>query len=374
MNIIIIGNSAGSILGFRLPLIVKLLSNGHSVTTFANDFTNEDILFLKNINVKAYNYKLDTSGINPVKEIKTIIQLYKIFKTIKPDVVFSYFSKPVIYSSIAAKLIGVKTIVGMIEGLGITYTIQPEGKSAKQKILINIQSTLYFIVSFCIDKLIVLNNDDELFFYKKFSFKNIINIGGIGVDLNEFAFSRVKTEPFNFIFIGRLLREKGIFNFLQAAEKIKIKFPHITFTVLGSIDKKNKNSISQELLNQYIAKGIINYPGLVANVKKYIENSTVFVLPSYYREGLPRSTQEALAIGRPVITTNGAGCSETVVDNLNGKLVDLYNLDSLYNAMVYMINNTDKLESMGKESRLIAENKYDIEKINSKIINILVDQ
>lgn len=374
MKVIIVGNSAGSILGFRLPLILKLLSNGHLVMAFANDFTNEEIRFLKSINVTAYIYQLDASGLNPVKEIKTIIQLYKLFNTIKPDVVFSYFSKPVIYSSIAAKLIGVKTIVGMIEGLGITYTIQPTGISFKQKILIGIQSTLYYIVSFCIDKLIVLNNADELFFKNWFSFKSIINIGGIGVDLKEFAFSQVKTEPFNFIFIGRLLREKGIFNFLKAAEKIKMKYPNITFTVLGSLDINNNNSISQELLDQYVAKDIINYPGLVSNVKEYIENSTVFVLPSYYREGLPRSTQEALAIGRPIITTNGAGCSETVIDNLNGKIVDLYSCDSLYNAMDYMINNTDKLQSMGKESRLISEQKYDIEKTNSRIMNILVDE
>jgi glycosyltransferase involved in cell wall biosynthesis len=374
MKVVIIGNSAGSILGFRLPLILELLNSGHSVIAVANDFKKEDILFLKSINVTSYIYQLDTSGLNPVKEIKTIIQLYKLFKIIKPDVTFSYFTKPVVYSSIAAKLFGVKTIVGMIEGLGITYTIQPSGISLKQKILICVQSTLYYIASFCIDKLIVLNNDDELFFKKWFNFKSIINIGGIGVDLKEFTFSEVKIEPFNFIFVGRLLKEKGIFNFLKVAEKIKIKYPNITFTVLGSLDKNNNNSISQELLDQYIAKNIISYPGLVTNVKEYIEISTVFVLPSYYREGLPRSTQEALAIGRPIITTSGAGCSETVIDNINGKIVDLYSSDSLYNAMDYMINNKDKLQSMGKESRVIAEQKYNLEKINSKIINILVDE
>ena len=371
MKIIVVGNSAGSILGFRLPLIMDFLNDGHSVTVVSNNFNGDDISFLNSINVTPISYDLEASGINPFKELRTIVQLYKLFKKFKPDIIFSYFTKPVIYSSIGAKLAGVKLIIGMIEGLGITYTISPEGIQLKQKIIIGIQSVFYYISSFCIDKLIVLNRDDEFFFKRWFRFKSIINIGGIGVDLEKYKFTQLKTTPFNFLFIGRLFREKGILNFLNAAEKIKKHYPKVTFTVLGSIDEKNLNSISKEFLEQYVDNSVIIFPGHVANVIEYIIDATVFVLPSYYREGLPRSTQEALAIGRPVITTSIAGCAETVINNVNGKIVDLYDYNSLYEAMEYMIINKDILPQMGKVSRKIAEEKYDIKKINLKILSIL---
>lgn len=371
MKVMIIGNSAGSILGFRLPLILDIVKSGHSVFAVANNFKEDDVTFLKQIGVVPLSFELDASGLNPFKEIKTILQLYNLMKVYKPDLVFSYFTKPVIYSSIVAKLIGITTIVGMIEGLGITYTMQPSGINLKQKIIMKIQSFLYYVSSYCIDELIVLNYDDEYFFKNNFNFKSINNIGGIGVDLEEFKFSELTVDPFNFLFIGRLLKEKGILYFLEASRRIKEKYPDITFTVLGSLDENNTNSISKNTLNEYIDDNIIIYPGLVKDVKKYIFNSTVFVLPSYYREGLPRSTQEALAMGRPIITTNSPGCSETVLENINGKLIDIHSSNSLYNAMEYMILNKYKLSAMGKESRILAEKKYDMKKINQRILNIL---
>lgn len=370
-TILIIGNSSGSIIGFRMPIIKELLSLNYDVFVAAPTFDELELKRLDDLSIKAYSYHLNSSGVNPIEEIKTIRSICDILRVVRPDCVFSYFTKPVIYSSIASKIVGVKKVIGMIEGLGITYTRPPSGFSLKQKMMMKIQSILYWISSFCLDPLIVLNSDDESFFIDNFSFRRVLNIGGIGVDLDFFSYKELNSEPIKFLFVGRLLKEKGIINFLESAEEVKKLHPECTFTVLGSIDKTNSNSISKSKLDEFIEKGVIDYPGLVNNVEEYIENCTIFVLPSYYREGLPRSTQEALAVGRPIITSNTAGCIETVDENKNGILIDPYSKDELKHAMLKLVCNKENLVSMGIHSRRIAVERFDQKVINKTILDII---
>ena len=152
---------------------------------------------------------------------------------------------------------------------------------------------------------------------------------------------------------------------------MKQKYPKVTFKIIGGLDHENPYGLTQEELNEVIDSGVIEYPGFVSNVAERIQDSAVFVLPSYYREGVPRSTQEAMAVGRPVITTDVPGCRETVVDGMNGFLVPKWDAEALADKMCYFIEHPEQINVMGLESFKIAQEKFDAEKINLKLIEII---
>ncbi|MGL4675769.1 MAG: glycosyltransferase family 4 protein, partial [Wohlfahrtiimonas sp.] len=200
--------------------------------------------------------------------------------------------------------------------------------------------------------------------------KKMDMLGGIGLDLNHYTYSQPIMNPINFLFIGRLLKEKGIFDFIQAARIVKSQYPNVKFTVLGSIDPHNQGALSQEQLNELLHEGLFEYPGYVSNIQDWIHQSSVFVLPSY-REGVPRSTQEAMAIGRPVITTDAPGCRETVIDGVNGFLVPKWDPEALAEKMIYFIENPQEINQMGQESHKIALEQFDAAKVNQKLCKLL---
>ncbi|MCR8684290.1 glycosyltransferase family 4 protein [Campylobacter ureolyticus] len=372
MKIFLIGNVASMMINFRKELITEL-SKDHEVFCLVSDYTQKDKDIIDSFGAIPLDYSLNSKGLNPLKDIIATINLYKIIKKHNPDIVFSFFVKPVIFSSIAAKFAKTKRVVGMIEGLGNAFTINPKGSSLKSKIIKFIQILLYKISLPLLDNLIFLQNDDKKDLVDKYKIKvkNIDILGGIGVDLDKFSYSTPKIKPIKFIFIARLLAQKGIFEYLEAAKTIKEKYKeNVEFIILGSFDEKNPFSLSKKVLDDYIKSGIITYPGFVNNPNEWIKNSSVFVLPSY-REGVPRSTQEAMAIGRAIITTNSVGCKETVVDGINGYLVPICDIKSLVSKMELFIKNPNLIDKMGKESRKIAEQKYNVKDVNKTLISFI---
>lgn len=373
-RIILIGNTTTSVLGFRSDLLKELVAQDNNVYVFVSEVIVDDLVKIESLGVIPIVYKLNRGGINPFVDILSIFILLKLIRKVQPDLVFSYFAKPVIYGAIAAKLARVPRVIGMIEGLGYPFTDQPEGISNKLRFIRIIQVYLYKLSIPLLDKIIFLNSDDPIDLLTRFNIKSkqIEILGGIGLDLGTYSYHPVEiNKVIRFLFIGRLLREKGIHEFIAAAEIVKNLYPNTVFTVLGAIDYKNPGALSQERLNSYIDKNLIEYIGHVSNVKDWIIKSHVFVLPSYYREGVPRSTQEAMAIGRPVITTNVPGCRETVIDGVNGFLVPKWNVEILAEKMIFLVNNPDKIKDMGKSSREIAEEKFDSKKVNQKMLQIL---
>jgi len=197
-------------------------------------------------------------------------------------------------------------------------------------------------------------------------------LGGIGVDLERFTYIPFDNQnPVSFVFIARLLREKGVYEYLEAAKKIKSEHPETTFYILGGFDDKNPFALRKSELDSYLSSGIVEYPGHVENVADYLIRSSVFVLPSFYREGVPRSTQEAMAIGRPIITTDVPGCRETVEDGINGYLIHPFDADDLADKMLKFIEQPELINKLGRESRRIAELKFDVNEVNGKLISIL---
>lgn len=374
MKIVIIGTVASSFYGFRADLIRMLLKKGYQVYAFTSESTAENLKKIEKLGAIPVIYNLNRGGLNPLADIMSTYKLAKKIQKIKPDLVFSYFSKPVIFGTIAAKLVKVPKVMGMLEGLGYTFTEQPEGLSKKIKFIKKIQVLLYKIALPQLDKLIFLNSDDpkDLLEQHLIKVKNVEILGGIGLNLKDYPYQPLTNiqQPLNFLFIGRLLKEKGIHDFLTAAKIVKEKYPETLFTVLGAIDSYNLGALQQTELNDLISSNIIHYPGHVNNVKDWIADSHVFVLPSY-REGVPRSTQEAMAIGRAIITTDVPGCRETLVDGINGFLVPRWNADVLAEKMIYFIENPEQICIMGNESHKIAVEKFDADKVNRRLIKIL---
>lgn len=370
---VMVGTTAACFYGFRSELIKSLSSKDITVYAFTTDNDALELDKISKLGAIPISYQLNRGGLNPLADMLATYKLAQQIKQLKPDLVFSYFAKPVIFGTLAAKIAKVKKIIGMLEGLGYTFTDQPNGLSSKTKLIKAIQVFLYKLALPKLDQLILLNHDDktDLLINNDIEVKETYILGGIGLDLNQYKYSpATKDLPIQFLFIGRLLKEKGIHDFIAAAQIVKQKFPKTTFTVLGGIDEANLGALTQGELTQYIDQNVIDYPGHVENIAEWIEQSHVFVLPSY-REGVPRSTQEAMAIGRPVITTDVPGCRDTVIDGVNGFLVPKWNPQALAEKMIYFIEHPEQVRMMGDQSHKIAIEKFDAEKVNQRLLEIL---
>ena len=372
-TIVMIGTTAACFYGFRSELIKSLKSKNITVYAFTTDDDALELEKISKLGAIPIFYQLNRGGLNPLADILATYKLAQQIKQLKPDLVFSYFAKPVIFGTLAAKIAKVPKIIGMLEGLGYTFTDQPNGLSPKTKLIKAIQVFLYKLALPKLDQLILLNHDDktDLLINNDIEVKETYILGGIGLDLNQYKYSpATKDLPIQFLFIGRLLKEKGIHDFIAAAQIVKEKFPQTIFTVLGGIDEANLGALTQGELTQYIDQNVIDYPGHVENIAEWIKQSHVFVLPSY-REGVPRSTQEAMAIGRPVITTDVPGCRDTVIDGVNGFLVPKWNPQALAEKMIYFIEHPEQVRMMGDQSHKIAIEKFDAEKVNQRLLEIL---
>lgn len=374
MKIVIIGTVASSFYGFRAELIKALREKQHIIYAFTSEYSMDDLKKIEELGAIPVTYELNRGGMNPLADAKATYALSKKIKEVAPDLVLSYFSKPVIFGTLAARMAKVPRVIGMLEGLGYAFTDQPEGLNNKTKLIKNIQALLYKIALPQLDKIIFLNPDDpkDLLVFYNIKVKKVEILGGIGLDLDDYGFQAIKSieSPIKFLFIGRMLKEKGIHEFIAAAKTVKQRYPDVEFTVLGAIDASNPGALKQSELDQLISLNIINYPGQVDNVQDWIAQSHVFVLPSY-REGVPRSTQEAMAIGRPVITTDVPGCRETVIDGVNGFLVEKWNPKALADKMIYFIEHPEQIKAMGDKSYKLAQEKFDADKVNKRLINML---
>lgn len=367
-------NASPGLIIFRKELIQTLSAQGHKVYCFAIDFTDATREQVKNLGGIPVDYSLNRTGLNPLRDVRDTWALSRKLKEIKPDLMFSFFAKPVIYGSLAAKLAGVPKRIGMLEGLGFTFTEQPFPLPFKTKLIRWVQVQLYRLSVPLLDKIIFLNLDDPKDLLEKYSIKSKKTeiLGAIGLDLTNYAFVQPDTSKRRFIFIGRLLAEKGINEYIGAAKLVKQQYPDAEFVVLGGLDEGNPGGLKKAQLEALIKENIIIYPGHVDGVPRWIAGASVFVLPSYYREGVPRSTQEAMAIGRAVITTDVPGCRETVVDGVNGFFVPPWSPEQLAEKMIRFIEQPELIEQMGKESYRIAQEKFDAQEVNERLVGMLL--
>ena len=373
MKIVMIGTTANSVLGFRIPLIKELIAKGNEVYAFAIDYSDLQRQLLKSLGAVPVDYMLSRSSLNVLNDLNMMFQLKAKLLAIKPDIVLSYFIKPAIYGTVAARFANIPIRIAIIEGLGYVHTASQNGYGLKKLILQRLQGILFTISFKFATRIIFLNTDDQKDLSKMalFSKSKVKVIGGIGLELLDYPYSKPDiNKTIRFIFVGRLLKEKGIYELIDAIKIVHQKYPTTELVVLGGLDEDNPTGLTKKNLDDLIEQEIIIYPGHVDNVYDWLSSSHVFVLPSY-REGVPRSTQEAMAVGLPIITTNVPGCRETVIDGKNGFLVPAFDAEKLAEKMKFFVEYLDQIEPMGIESLRIAEERFDVHKVNTRIIEIM---
>ena len=366
----IISSQAFSLVNFRGRLIADLVAQGDQVFALAPDYTDDFRAQVRALGAIPVEFELARTGMSPWRDLLDMVKLTMLLRKLKPDVTLSYFIKPVIYGTLAAWMARVPHRVAMIEGLGYVFTATGTKLSWSRVLLREGVSVLYRIALSRAHQVIFLNKDDIFDFLKLglVGLPKVCHLEGIGVDLDYWAVAAPASCPVTFLLAARLLREKGILEFAQAASLVKKRHPQTRFILLGGLDP-NPGSLDIGLVKRLVDDGIIEWPGHV-NLKPWMAQASVYVLPSY-REGLPRSTQEAMAMGRAVITTDVPGCRETVVDGVNGFLVPVRDAVALAQAMLKFVTQPELIEVMGWQSRRMVEERFDVRKINPQLLKVL---
>ena len=363
-KIIIVAPISDSLINFRGDLIQDIKNKGCEVITVSpapsEDYSN--IFKQKKIFNISINFK--RNKMNPLNDFILLVKLFKIFKKQSPDVVLSYAIKPVIWSGLASKFC--KTdFYALITGLGFAF----QGTSFKRKLLTNLVVFLYR-VALKKSKAVIFQNKDNL---NLFVDKGIVPrskthlVNGSGVDIEKFNTEVFPKGSINFLCISRLLTEKGLREYAAASKIVKKKFPSVIFNLVGAEDTSPDAIPLDEV---YRWSDYINYKGSTMDVRSYIKNAHVSVLPSYH-EGIPRSTLEAMSMGRAVITTDATGCKETVENGINGFKVSVRSINELAEKMIWFIEHPEQVELMGIESRNIVLNKFNVHMVNIKMLEIL---
>ena len=369
-RILIVCSSDRSLVRFRGDFISDLIKANYEVFTAAPNFTPPIVEKLKSFGATPLSYELSRAGISPLGDLRSIQQLKKLMREHRIDLVFPYTIKPVIYASMAANALNIP-VISLITGLGFTFT----GISTKAKILQKVSEFLYKR-SIRKNKIIVFQNKDDEELFKKLKIllpqqkTDIVDGSGINLDKFPHRINEKTTDNVIFIFVARLIMEKGIHLFINAAEQLKSEFPNAEFHILGAPDK-TPSAIKLERLNELHKNNIIVSHGIQNDVTQFLQQSDVFVLPTYYREGIPRSILEALSIGMPIITTDSPGCRETVKNDGNGKIIRPQSLEDVMDAMRFFLENPQNIKEMGIQSRKYAEERFDVKLINKKLIRLI---
>ncbi|NIC04399.1 glycosyltransferase family 4 protein [Billgrantia bachuensis] len=369
MKFLIVAGAPGSLINFRGHLIKDLIASGFEVHAAAPDLSKDGLTHTKLVQMgaKAHDVYLSRTGINPFHDMRTLVELVRLMWSIRPEYVMGYTIKPVIFGTFAAVLVRCPRRYALITGLG--YCFSSYGQTAKTRFIGCIAAKLYRHSLRFANKVFFQNPDDQALFRDR----NIINgsvpsvvVNGSGVDIDHYVPCAYPRQV-EFLLIARLLIDKGIREYAEAAYRLKAEYPAAVFTLVGDLDS-NPNSITAQELDRWIQDGVINYLGKLDDVRDALGNASVFVLPSFYREGIPRTILEALSMGRPIITTDTPGCRETVVDGENGYLVPPQNATELTNAMRAFIESPQLISTMGKRSREQALRKYDVCKVNAVML------
>lgn len=371
MIFLLIASYPDSIIKFRGPLIDAISNKGLQVHVAVPDIAKDNSLKkeLEARNIVVHDIPLRRTGINPLADMLTLLYLLKLISRIKPEYVLGYTIKPVIYGSLAAWMAKVPKRFALITGLG--YAFQDNGTNRKRSVIRQLVQRLYSLSLSTTHKVFFQNPDDQTLFKQlsilKPSTPSLV-VNGSGVNISEYEVTPLPTSP-RFLLIARLLGDKGVREYAQAAKQIKKHHPEVNFDLVGWIDE-NPDAIKQQELDTWVQDGSLNYLGKLADVRPSIAACSVYVLPSY-REGTPRTVLEAMSMGRAIITTDAPGCRETVVDNDNGFLVPVKSVDTLVVAMKKLIDSPELIKKMGKRSREIAEEKYDVHKVNDSMLKAM---
>lgn len=367
-RIAVIASYAPSLTIFRLELLKRMVEAGHEVFSLAPEFDPKIIETLDSIGVKFVQIPMARTGINPFTDLKTLYVLWKHFRQLKPDLIMPYTMKPIIYGGIAGRLARVPDRCFLVTGLG--HVFSEVHSSWKLSAIRRLSIALYRLALSGAKVIFVYNDADDADVRQNNMIRDtskIVMVAGSGVDLKYFTRSELPVGPPVFLLIARLLRDKGIVEYVEAARIVHKEFPQAKFKLLGHFDP-GANGITPQQIESWVAEGIIDFLGQTDDVRPYLRGCTAFVLPSYYREGIPRSILEALATGRAIITADSPGCRDTVKDGVNGYVVSSRDPQGLAEAMLNLARDRAIASAMGQKSFEMARDKFDVHAVNRLLL------
>jgi len=369
-KIAVVTSNTKTLLTFRYDFLKALKETGAEVVVFGPNDASKMLVVrkLKDINIPFFVIPIANTKLNPLQDYATYKVLKRLFKRQKITSVFSYTLKPVIYASLAAKAAGVKTITSMMTGLGHLYTFHDWRTKVLRfvsdrllKMAFKVNATVFF-----------QNKDDAQVFLDNHlvPLEKVVLVNGSGVNLKEFPKTQLpQQEPLTFLFVGRLLKSKGFYEYCEAVKMVHKKYPGMRYQLLGG-HHPNPAQLGKKEALRIMKDSCVEYLGEVDDVLPSLQKAHVVVLPSY-REGTPKALLEALSVGRPLITTNAPGCCETVTEKENGILVHVADPWAIAEAMKFFIEYPENLQPMANASRKLAEDKFDVHKVNAILIKHL---
>jgi len=343
----------------RLPIALKSIENGYEVHIACGITDKKE--YLESLGLIIHPVNISRGGMGIVSEVKTFFSIYKVLKNVQADIVHFITIKPVLYGGIASRILNIKNRVFSISGLG--YIFVTDG--FKNKIIRSFVKLLYkFALDGAESKIIVQNKDDKnvILDLNVCDEKQITLIRGSGVDLNLYKYEEEKNRTPIVVMASRLLKDKGVFEFIEAVNILKNRNIDAVFHLYGDMDENNRATLTIQDLEKIKKNKNIEIYGFSSNIEKIFRDSNIVVLPSY-REGLPKVLIEAAACGRAVITTDVAGCRDAIENGKTGLLVEVKNSNALADAIEKLINNKKLRINMGKEGRKLAEKEFSIETV-----------
>jgi|Deesub1362A_J573_1020465.scaffolds.fasta_scaffold00470_20 N,N'-diacetylbacillosaminyl-diphospho-undecaprenol alpha-1,3-N-acetylgalactosaminyltransferase len=363
---------------FRLPLMTRLISEGAHVYAIAPE--GSVAWKFQKYGVEFISFEVNRRTSNPFTALNTVRRLISVLKDIQSHILHTFTLRPNVYGAFAGQRAGIPVIVSTVTGLGSLYVGGAGLKGGIARAVVNL------LTRFALGAVsaVVFQNPDDMQYYLDHRLcrpDQAYLIVSSGVDLKQFSPERVPQEKKEelrktwgispnevvIIMVARLVASKGVYEFLEAARQLCHR---ARFVLIGEPDPGNPTSMSWEELSDYAEKGVIIAPGRQENIPEWLAISDLFVLPSYYREGVPRTILEAMAMGLPIVTTDSPGCRETVVEGQNGFLIPPRNVDSLVQALNKLIDNAELRERMGTRSRELAVERFSSEKITSQYIDL----
>lgn len=360
MKIAVLSSHTPSLFWFRMDMMKSFRQRGHEVYALGNEPEEQWAAKFAENGIIYRQISVSRNGVNPMDDLKTLRSIKQTLQEIAPEKIFTYQAKTVIYGGIAAAMLGIKSFP-LIAGMGSVFLKD----DIKTRVIRKIMILEYKLGMRKASAVFFQNADDKQIFEKNGIVKKqpVVMIPGSGVNVKKFTALPLPEKP-AFLCIGRLIRDKGIYEYLEACKRIKANHPDVRCMLVGPYDT-NPSAIKPEELKPYLDAGI-EYFGEQEDVRPYLAQCSVYVLPSY-REGTPKTNLEAMACGRAIITTDAPGCKETVTDMENGRLIPVKDIDALTEKMEWAIANPETVAELGRNGREKAVSVFNVDIVNNKI-------
>lgn len=369
MHLLLIGPDWDAVRRLRKDLVQDMLKAGWRLTIAAGGPEGEDAALFRSEGVDCVTIPVARTSTDLVTGLGLMMAIWRLCRSIRPDAALAITVKPVTFGLIATALAGVPLRVAMITGLGYAFTAGREFKRRTVRVIVGV----LYALSLRMGTRAIFQNDDDVAEFRRLGLLPaalpVTRTNGSGVDLTRYAAMPMPDGPLTFVMVARLLVDKGVREYAEAAKRVRARYPDVRFRLVGALDS-NPAAVAQAEVDEWVADGAIDYVGHQSDVRPFLQAAHVFVLPSY-REGTPRSALEALATGRPVLTTDVPGCREVVDDRVTGRLVPVRSASAIEEGAIWFIENSFQLPSMGAKARQDAVHRFDVHAVNGVIMAAL---